>query len=199
MEIDPNSAAIYANLGSFHAEQKNWQQALDYYQQAVIIDPSLAGAYRNLAQVWEELGDSERALECLCQAVNLEPDKFSAAEYFSFADRLDREGKFKEASIFLVHGVELDPQEDKLAQLVKLLEELEEWQQAVVFYHKLISLSNGELPTKNLAANKPIRNLLSQSRSSASAKSKAKPPKAIASSKRSGIRTTIIQTRATTS
>jgi len=181
LEINPNSAAIYANLGSFHAEQKNWQQALDYYQQAVIIDPKLAGAYRNLAQVWEELGDTKQALECLCQAVNLEPDKLSASEYFSFGDLLYQQGKLKEASIFLIHGVELEPQEDRLAQLVKLLEELEEWQQAVAFYHKLISLSNGELPTKNLAE-KPIRNLLSKSRTQAQIKGKAKTPKALTSS-----------------
>lgn len=178
LEINPNSAAIYANLGSFHAEQKNWQQALDYYQQAVIIDPNLAGAYRNLAKVWEELGDTKQALECLCQAVNLEPSKLSAAEYFSFGERLYNEGKLKEASIFYIHGVELDPQaETQLAQLVKILEELEEWQQAVVFYHKLISISNGESNTDK-EANKPIKNLLS--RAKAKTKTKVVRPKAIA-------------------
>lgn len=171
LEINPDSAAIYANLGSFHAEQKNWQQALDYYQQAVIIDPSLAGAYRNLAQVWEELGDNKQALECLCQAVNLEPDKLSAAEYFDFGERLYREGKLKEASIFYIHGVELAPQaETQLARLVKILEELEEWQQAVIFYHKLISISNGEDSSATGSSNKPIRNLLSK----AKAKTKTK-------------------------
>ncbi|MEL6929517.1 MAG: tetratricopeptide repeat protein [Cyanobacteria bacterium J06600_6] len=189
LEINPNSAAIYANLGSFHAEQKNWQQALDYYQQAVIIDPSLAGAYRNLAQVWEELGHTEPALECLCQAVNLEPEMLSAGEYFSFADRLIQQKKLKEASIFLIQGVKLEPQEDKLSQLVKLLEDLEEWQQAVVFYHQLISLSNGESPVANSAANKPIKNLLAGSRSQTKAKAKAgakvKTAKAIASSSKS--------------
>ena len=177
LEINPNSAAIYANLGSFHAEQKNWQQALDYYQQAVIIDPRLAGAYRNLAQVWEELGNTEQALECLCQAVNLEPEKLSAEEYFSFGDRLYQQGKLKEASIFLIHGVEQEPREDRLAQLVKLLEDLEEWQQAVIFYHKMMSLSDGVLPDKDLTTNKPISNLLKKSRS----KTKGKKPKAIAS------------------
>ena len=178
LEINPNSAAIYANLGSFHAEQKNWQQALDYYQQAVIIDPRLAGAYRNLAQVWEELGNTEQALECLCLAVNLEPEKLSAEEYFSFGDRLYRQGKLKEASIFLIHGIEQEPREDRLAQLINLLEDLEEWQQAVIFYHKMMSLSDGVLPNKDSTANKPISNLLRKSRS----KEKAKHPLPIASS-----------------
>jgi tetratricopeptide (TPR) repeat protein len=171
LEINPNSAPIYANLGSFYADQKNWQQALDYYQQAVIIDPCLAGAYRSLARVWEELGDTKQALECLCLAVNLEPEKLDAAKYFSFGDRLYAEGKLKEASIFYIHGVELNPQAPaQLAKLVKILEELEEWQQAVVYYHQLISLSNGESADDNLALTKPIKHLLAQSRSATQSK-----------------------------
>jgi tetratricopeptide (TPR) repeat protein len=168
LEINPDSAAIYANLGSFYAEQKNWQQALDYYQQAVIIDPHLAGAYRSLARIWEELGDDQQALECLCLAVNLEPGKLSASEYFSFGDRLYEQGKLKEASIFYTHGVELNPQAQiQLTKLVKILEELEEWEQAVIFYHKLMSLANGESAVDNLALTKPIKHLLSRSKSSA--------------------------------
>ena len=165
LEINPNSAAIYANLGSFYAEQKNWQEALDYYQQAVILDPEFAGAYRSLAQVWEELGDTNQALECLCQAVNLEPEKLTAQEYFSFAEELYQQDKLKEASIFYIRGIELNPQaESELTQLVKILEELEEWQQAVVYYHKLISLSDDNEEQGNLGSNKPIRNLLSRAK-----------------------------------
>ena len=170
LAINPDCAAIYANLGSFYAEQKNWQQALDYYQQAVILDPSLAGAYRSLAQVWEELGDNNQALECLCQAVNLEPERLTAQEYFSFGQELYQQGKIKEASIFYTHGVELNPQaESELAQLVKILEELEEWQQAVIYYHKLLALSDDSLADQNkqnkFDNNKPIKNLLSGSKS----------------------------------
>lgn len=168
LEIAPNSATIYANLGSFHADQQNWQQALDYYQQAVIIDPAFAGAYRSLARIWEELGESDKALECLCQAINLEPAKFSATEYFGFGDRLYREGKLKEASIFYIHGVKLNPQGSAhLVKLVRILEELEEWQQAVMFYHQLIALSNGESADGNLAVTRPIKYLLGKANSAA--------------------------------
>ncbi len=166
LEINPNSATIYANLGSFYAEQKKWQEALDYYQQAVILDPQFAGAYRNLAQVWEELGDTNQALECLCQAVNLEPEKLNAQEYFNFARELYEQGKLVEASVFYTRGVELNPRaESELTKLVQIFEELEEWQQAVVYYHKLISLSgaNGEQGSSTMS-DKPIRNLLSHAK-----------------------------------
>ena len=171
LQINPDSAPIYANLGSFYAEQKNWQQALNYYQQAVILDPNLAGAYRSLAQVWEELGDNDRALECLCRAVDLEPEKLTAPEYFDFGKQLYQQGKLKEASIFYTQGVKLQPHaKSELGQLVKMLEELGEWQQAVAYYHQLISLSDNSSKQERVS-NKPIRNLLSRS------KSKTKPPR----------------------
>ena len=177
LELNPNSAAIYANLGSFYAEQKKWQEALDYYQQAVILDPQFAGAYRSLAQVWEELGDTNQALECLCQAVNLEPEKLTAQEYFNFGQELYQQDKLKEASIFYIRGIELNPQaEAELTQLVKILEELEEWQQAVIYYHKLISLSDNDREPNNPGKEKPIRSLLSRAKAAKAKQASAKPP-----------------------
>ena len=176
LTIDPNCAAIYANLGSFYAEQQNWQEAVEHYQQAVILDPKLAGAYRSLAQVWEELGDSVRALECFCQAVNLEPEILSSQEYFNFGRELYQQGRVKEASIFYTHGVKLDPQaKSELTQLVKMLEELQEWQQAVIYYHQLISLKNEDLSTTE--DRKPIKNLLAHSKLKSSKRIKSSPPK----------------------
>jgi tetratricopeptide (TPR) repeat protein len=165
LEIEPDSAAIYANLGSFYAEQENWQQAVDYFQKAVIIDPNLAGAYRSLAQIWEELGETDKAVECLCQAVNLAPKTLTAQEYFSFGNQLYQQGKIREASIFYTHGVKLNPDaQTELAQLVKMLEQLQEWQRAVAYYHQLIRLQKASSDRAlQQPVNKPIRNLLSRS------------------------------------
>lgn len=175
LAINPNSAPIYANLGSFYAEQKNWQQALDYFQQAVILDPNLAGAYRSLAQIWEELGDHDQALECFCRAVDLEPEKLTAPEYFSFGRDLYRQGKLQEASIFYMQGIKQNPRaEPELAELVKIFEELEQWQQAVVYYQKLISLSgDGSEFTHSSEPHKPIKNLLSHSKPQRKSQNKA--------------------------
>ena len=166
LTINPNCATIYANLGSFYAEQQKWRQALDYFQQAVILDPQFAGAYRSLAQIWEELGETSQALECFCQAVNLEPETLTAPEYFSFGAELYQQGKVKEASIFYIQGVKLNPQaEAELSKLVKILEELEEWQQAVTYYHQLMTLTeSAERPSFD---SKPIKRLLSRSKSQA--------------------------------
>ena len=179
LTINPNLATVYANVGALYADREDWQKALDYYQQAVILDPYLAEAYRNLAQVWEELDDTEKALECFCRAVDLDPKILDAEDYFNFGQELYRQGKLKEASILFIHGVRLNPSaEEELAQLVKILEELEEWQKAVVYYHQLMSLpelkKDSEVNQSEVSAHqrkssehKPIRNLLSASKSSA--------------------------------
>ncbi|BAZ43144.1 group 1 glycosyl transferase [Chondrocystis sp. NIES-4102] len=162
LSINPNSASIYANLGSFYAEQQNWQKALDYYQQAAILDPQLSGVYRSLARIWEELGNEEQALECLCQAINLDPEVLGEQEYFSFGQELYQQGKVREASIFYIQGVKYNPQaQQQLKQLVAMLEELGDWQQAVTYYHQLMALSQGKSEPAN-KVNKPIKNLLSR-------------------------------------
>ena len=171
LAINPNLASVYANVGTLYAGQQQWQKARDYYQQAIIIDPSLAGAYRNLAKVWEELGDSQKALECFCQAINLEPETLTPKEYFDFGRKLYQQGKTKEASILFTQGVKLDPQaKTELVQLIQMLEKLGESQQAVAYYHQLISLKDCPESTYS---NKPIRKLLSGSNNLSSKKENA--------------------------
>jgi len=187
LALNPNHASIYANVGTIYADRAKWTEALDYYQQAVILDPNLAGTYRNLAQVWEELGDIDKALECLCRAIDLEPAILNAEEYFDFGQELYQQGKVKEATILFIHGVRLAPKaEAQLAQLVRMLEELEEWQQAVVYYHQLISLPDSNVDCSAVAnsssnlARKPIRKLLSNSKSKLRCKSQLSSPKVAA-------------------
>ncbi len=181
LEIQPDLAEVYANLGSFHAEQEEWQQAIAYYEKAVALNPNLAGAYRNLAKIWEELGDSDRALRCFCQAINLNPKTLTAAEYFSFADELYQQSKLQEASIFYIHGVNADPDcETGYIKLVKILEEIGQWQEAVVYYRQLIALQkarqNNNVSRQLRLANKPISNLLAKSKKKEVRSEKKLPP-----------------------
>ena len=172
LTINPNLAEVYANVGALYLDREDWQKALDYYQQAVILDSDFTEAYISLARVWEELGDADKALECLCRAINLDPTILEAEAYFEFGKELYKQGKIKEASILYIHGVESNSlAEAELSLLVQMLEELEEWKQAVVYYYRLISLSdrgkdNDSRSNRRAAsADKPIKKLLSGSES----------------------------------
>ena len=173
LTIDPNLAAVYANVGALYLDREDWHKALDYYQQAVILDPNLSRAYSSLAQIWEELEDPEKALECFCRAIDLDPTILEAEAYFKFGKELYEQGKIKEASILFIHGVESSPKaEAELSQLVQMLEELGEWQQAVIYYRQLMSLSHGNKDSeiepnrsRDSSIEKPIKKLLSGSKS----------------------------------
>ena len=139
--INSDAAMVYLSIGNLYVKQSNWHKALEYYQQAVIIDPHLTEAHRNLARVWEELGNSDRALECFCTAIELDSAILEPEDYFNFGRELYARGKLQESKILFLHGVKLNPfAEERLTQLVEILEELEEWQEAVVYYHRLMSL-----------------------------------------------------------
>lgn len=171
--IDPNFAPVYAQIGALYIERQDWKKALDYYQQAVILDPNCAETYRGLAQVWEELGEEEKALECFCRAIELNPQILAVEEYFRFGKELYHQGKIKEASILYIRGIELNPlAEAELEQLVQILEELGEWEQAVAYYHQLMSLTTFKSDTANQnkvklesSARKPIKKMLFGSQS----------------------------------
>lgn len=166
LTINPNLTAVYTNLGTLYADRKDWQKALDYYQQAVILNPNLAVTYRNLAKVWEELGNTKNALECFCRAIDLDPAILNPEDCFSFGKELYQQGKLKEASILLINGIKLNPQaKEELALLVKILEELGEWQQVVIYYHQLMSFPESNSDYALSIRQKPIKKLLSSSKS----------------------------------
>ena len=171
LEIKPDLAEVYANLGSFYAEQEKWEQAINYYHQALTLKPNLAGIYRSLALIWEELGKDQQALECLSQAVHLEPKTLAPEDYFVFGNQLYEQQKFREASIFYIQGVKLNPlATTELARLVDILEKIGEWQSAAEYYRQLITLKTATTDDRAAAViNKPIKRLLSRS-------AKALPP-----------------------
>lgn len=72
IEIEPESAEIHANLGTLHAQQQQWPEALAYYTRAISLQPSFDEVYRNLARIWQQLGQRERAALCWEKGRNLE-------------------------------------------------------------------------------------------------------------------------------
>jgi tetratricopeptide (TPR) repeat protein/GT2 family glycosyltransferase len=141
LEIEPNLAEAYANVGSLYAGQQKWQQAIDYFQKAISIDPKFAGAYRNLAKVWENLGNGEKARDLQISAIGLEPEKNSASEHFQIGNSLLAKGNPERAAEFYRHAIKLDPNfKEAYQQLVKVLENLGEWQEVADCYRQLLRI-----------------------------------------------------------
>lgn len=109
IQLAPQAADIYANLGSLYAQQQRWQDAVVYYQSAIAINPDFAGVYRNLAKVWAQLAQSDKAMECWYRAFTLEPEKVSAEEQINLGNWLLGQNR-TEAAIDCYHqAIQLAP------------------------------------------------------------------------------------------
>jgi tetratricopeptide (TPR) repeat protein len=61
IELDPNFAPAYLQLGVLHEAQNRQSQSIADYQKAVALDPQLAQAHYRLAQAYRRAGDMTKA------------------------------------------------------------------------------------------------------------------------------------------
>jgi len=90
---NPQAAIAYNNLGAVLNEQKRYQEAIGYLQEALRLRPGTAEPHNNLGIALTELGRYDEALGHLQEAVQVRPD-FTSAHYrlgvlYSKMNRLD--------------------------------------------------------------------------------------------------------------
>src|SRR3989442_10622358 len=117
IELDPDYAAAYAELGWSHLQawQFQWsrdpetlQRALELAQQAIARDDSLAGPPCLLGQVYLWKKEHERAIAEAERAVGLAPN--DADSYETLAEVLAWSGRADAAIRYIKEAMRLDPQ-----------------------------------------------------------------------------------------
>lgn len=73
LELDPNHAAAYINLGTLFYNRQDYPQAEAHYRKAVQVDPRYALAYFDLGNVLDETGRVPEAINCYRTALVLAP------------------------------------------------------------------------------------------------------------------------------
>ncbi len=71
--MKPNSAELYANLGSCFATEGDLKDAVVEFRDATRIKPDYAEAHRNLGMALSQLGQPSQALAELETALRLSP------------------------------------------------------------------------------------------------------------------------------
>jgi tetratricopeptide (TPR) repeat protein len=104
---DKLKAVIYNDLGGFHAYKGERDQALEFFNKAVLADPQLADAWSNLGGALDAKGDHAKAMEAFDKAVALNPQ--SAAALFNRGRALDAAGEEDKALADLNEAVRLKP------------------------------------------------------------------------------------------
>ena len=130
IEIDPDFAEAYTNLGTLYAQEQQWQPAIACYQKAIALQPNLASTYRNLARVWTQMGQLSEADECWFKAYSLEPGKATPEEHIHLGDNFLRQNQITQAIRCYCHAIELNPNSNEayqhLGNALKLQKKLNE-------------------------------------------------------------------------
>ncbi len=109
IEIDPDFAEAYTNLGTLYAQEQQWQPAIACYQKAIALQPNLASTYRNLARVWTQMGQLSEADDCWFKAYSLEPAKATPEEHIHLGDNFLKQNQVTQAIRCYCHAIELNP------------------------------------------------------------------------------------------
>jgi tetratricopeptide (TPR) repeat protein len=95
LEIDPEYAAAYINMGTILFHQRNYALAEELYRRATVADPSYVLAYFDLGNVLDELQRLDESIAAYLQAVTLAP-RYADAHY-NLALAYERKGDRRHA------------------------------------------------------------------------------------------------------
>lgn len=73
LQLEPNNDAVMVRLAQMAEEDNDIDQAIEYYQLAVVANDALSPRFAHLADLLLKVGQNEVAKEAIMQAVELEP------------------------------------------------------------------------------------------------------------------------------
>jgi len=137
LNVEPENAGVYNDLGNLLQEQDRSGEAIDCYQKAIQLDPGFAGAYYNLAETFQNAGKSDEASECYKNVIELNPD--FAGAYYNLGVILQEKRQFDEAILNYLKVLKLNPNDaDTFNNLGIIMEEKGFLDIAAGFYEKAI-------------------------------------------------------------
>ncbi|MHC4105797.1 MAG: tetratricopeptide repeat protein, partial [Planctomycetota bacterium] len=90
-----NQAEKYYNLANEFYNQKNFQQAIAFYEKAIEIRDDFFEAYFNLGKIYQDQDKLEQAVACYQKVLQINPDFFQA--YFNMGIALHAQGDLEQA------------------------------------------------------------------------------------------------------
>ena len=107
IELDPDYAIAYYNLGNAYYDQGNHTKAIESYKKAIELNPDDAQAYYNLGYAYREQGNNAKAIESYKKAIELDPDY--AKPYYNLGLAYYNQGNLTKAIELWEKAIELDP------------------------------------------------------------------------------------------
>jgi len=142
IELDPNYALAYNNLGASLNEHGKYGEAIAAYRKVIELkpDPYLAPAYSNLGMALADQGKYEEAIAAYRKAIELKPDD-AYIYYNGLGVTLMQQGKDQEAIVAYRKAIELNPAyADAYSNLGAAFNAQGKYGEAITAYRKAIEL-----------------------------------------------------------
>ena len=107
IELDPDDAAAYNNLGIAYNSQGNTTKAIELFEKAIELDPDYANPYYDLGIAYKAQGNYTKAIQSYEKAIELKPDYATAYNNLGIAYK--NQGNFTKAIQSYEKAIELDP------------------------------------------------------------------------------------------
>jgi tetratricopeptide (TPR) repeat protein len=149
----PTDAAVQYQAGLALHEQRDYEGAIQYYQNAIQLDPALAEAYANMGTAYHAVNQDDVAISHLKKAIALKPDmaevktliadiqQKEGSKLLVEAAKAHEQGQYEEAIRGYEQVLKQDPRNaDVYARYGLALQALKRYEQAKVAYDKALAL-----------------------------------------------------------
>lgn len=106
VQLNPQAAGAWVNLGTIHFHLADWNMSRFYYEKALEVDPNYPLANFNMGNLLEELAYYDKALQFYEKAVRLNPQYADA--YYNLALLYQQKGQVLKAMRYWTVYLKLD-------------------------------------------------------------------------------------------
>ncbi|GAB4379508.1 MAG: hypothetical protein Kow00121_33810 [Elainellaceae cyanobacterium] len=107
LELNPNPAAAYSQLGHLVSLQGRLDEALDYWQTAIELNPESVEAYCYQGEVYQKLAAWGQAIAAYTQALQLQP---TWKTHYQLGFCLGQQQRWQEAQVHFEQALQLQPE-----------------------------------------------------------------------------------------
>jgi tetratricopeptide (TPR) repeat protein len=150
IELDPDEAHAYRNLGTVYGDQDRWEESAAAYERAIQIDPEFGQAYGDLMLSYIHLEKIPEARAAGEKALELAPDYAPAHNNLGLV--YQEQGELDKAIAEFEKAIELDPDDPSPhTNLGIIYKEQGDFDLAIAEYERAIDLAPGDpKPHNNL-------------------------------------------------
>jgi len=120
IEINPQNDAAYTYIGIAHKNKEEYSQAIEAYKKAIDINPKSDNAYYNMGFTYEFQKEYKQAIKSYINAVTI--NSKNAGAYYNMGMLYELQEEYKEAIESYERVLKLYPNDEKIKNILRLLE-----------------------------------------------------------------------------